>query len=129
MSLKTLLLATTVGLGGALFSAGLCISAQAQTAPTLSGQVSSTEEGAMEGVLVSAKKEGSTIAKTMVTDDKGRFSFAAANLEPGTYVITIRAAGYDLLGPKRVEIAAAGATADLRLAKTRNITAQLSNAE
>jgi hypothetical protein len=37
MSLKTLLLATTVGLGGALFSAGLSISAQAQTAPTLSG--------------------------------------------------------------------------------------------
>jgi len=86
MSLKTLLLATTVCLGGALFSAGLSICAQAQTAPTLSGQVSSTEEGAMEGVLVSAKKEGSTIAKTVVSDDKGRFSFAAANLDPGTYV-------------------------------------------
>ena len=34
MPLKTLLLATTVGLGGALFSAGLSISAQAQTAPS-----------------------------------------------------------------------------------------------
>jgi len=129
MSLKTLLLATTVCLGGALFSAGLSICAQAQTAPTLSGQVSSTEEGAMEGVLVSAKKEGSTIAKTVVSDDKGRFSFPAAKLEPGAYAITIRAAGYDLVGPKRIEIGAAGASADLKLAKTRNITAQLSNAE
>jgi len=129
MSLKTLLLATTVGLGGAHFSAALSISAQAQTAPTLSGQVSSTEEGAMEGVLVSAKKEGSTIAKTVVSDEKGRFSFAAANLDPGTYAITIRAAGYDLVGPKSVSMGASGATADLKLAKTRNITAQLSNAE
>ena len=83
----------------------------------------------MEGVLVGAKKEGSTIAKTVVSDDKGRFSFAAANLDPGTYVITIRAAGYDLVGPKSVNVGASGATADLKLVRTRNITAQLSNAE
>ena len=31
------------------------------SAPALSGQVSSAEEGPMEGVLVSAKKAGSTI--------------------------------------------------------------------
>ena len=45
------------------------IGASAQTA--LSGQVSSSEEGAMEGVLVSAKKEGSTITTTVVSNDKG----------------------------------------------------------
>src|SRR5689334_12020616 len=49
MTLKTILLATT-----AFTVAGL-VAAQAQT---LSGKVSSTEEGQMEGVLVSAKKEG-----------------------------------------------------------------------
>src|SRR5262249_18341652 len=115
MSLKTLLLATTVGLGGALF--GLSTGAQAQSAPTLSGQGSSTEEGMMEGVLVSAKKDGSTITKTVVSNDKGQFSFAAAKLEPGHYTITVRAAGYDLIGPKTVDLAATGASADVKLAK------------
>src|SRR5205823_4624251 len=90
---------------------------------------SSTEESSMEGVLVSAKKSGSTITKTVVTDDKGRFSFAAANLEPGNYTITVRAAGYTLVGPKTVEISAQGATADVKLARTRNVAAQLSNGE
>src|ERR1700757_5275325 len=98
MTLKSLLLATTV----ALLPAALSIQAQAQGAPTITGQVSSTEEGKMEGVLVSAKKDGSTITKTVVSNDKGEFSFAAANLEPGKYTITIRAAGYTLVGPKTV---------------------------
>src|SRR5712691_13146077 len=35
--------------------------AQAQTAVALAGQVGSAEEGAMEGVVVSARKDGSTI--------------------------------------------------------------------
>ena len=60
----------------------------------------------MEGVLVSAKKEGSTITTTVVTDDKGQFSFPVGKVEPGKYVITIRAAGYALVGPKTVDVAA-----------------------
>ncbi|HEY2136960.1 MAG TPA: hypothetical protein VGH49_13805, partial [Xanthobacteraceae bacterium] len=43
------------------------ISACAQNAAALSGQVSSGEEGAMEGVLVSARREGSTVTTTVVT--------------------------------------------------------------
>ena len=50
--------------------------APAQTA-ALTGQVSSAEEGVMEGVLVSAKKAGSTITTTVVSDKDGRFSFPA----------------------------------------------------
>ena len=42
--------------------------AYAQAAATLTGQVSSAEEGAMEGVVVSAKKDGSTISISVVTD-------------------------------------------------------------
>lgn len=38
----------------------------------LTGQVSSHEEGAMEGVLVSAQKGGSTVRITVVTDAQGR---------------------------------------------------------
>src|SRR5437016_12693090 len=94
MRLKALLLATCVGVGGVLLQAGLpSASAQAQTASALTGQVSSTEEGMMEGVLVSAKKEGSTTTTTVVSNDKGQFSFPAGKLEPGKYTITIREIG------------------------------------
>ena len=40
--------------------------------PPLTGQVSSAEEGAMEGVLVSAKRDGATVTVTVVTDKQGR---------------------------------------------------------
>jgi len=61
----------------------------------LMGQVSSAEEGAMEGVLVSAKSAGSTVTFTVVSDQQGRYQFPAAKLAPGQYSQRIRAAGYD----------------------------------
>ena len=69
--------------------------AYAQSA-VLTGQVSSAEEAAMEGVVVSAKKDGSTISISVVTDARGRFAFPAARLEPGHYTLKARAAGYEL---------------------------------
>jgi len=84
----------------------------------------------MEGVLVSAKKDGSNVTTTVVSNDKGQFSFPADRLDPGHYNITIRAAGYNLDGAKAVDIASGTpATADIKLVKTKNTTAQLSNAE
>src|SRR5499433_4079913 len=101
--------------------------AQAQV---LTGKVTSAQEPVMEGVLVSVKKEGATVTTTVVTDDKGEYSVPNGRLEPGKYAITIRAAGYVLDGPKSVEIPAGGtARADLKLNKTRNLAAQLSNGE
>ena len=47
----------------------------------------------MEGVLVSAKKTGSTITTTVVTDEKGRYQFPAVRLAPGHYAMRIRATG------------------------------------
>jgi virginiamycin B lyase len=103
--------------------------AQAQTA-ALTGQVSSTQEPAMEGVLVSARREGSAITVTVVTDQQGRYSFPAARMEPGRYTIAIRAVGYKLDGPKTAEVTAGtAATADLKLTKIRNLSSQLSNGE
>jgi virginiamycin B lyase len=115
-------------------SLGFCIAlfasaAQAQSASSLSGKVTSSEEGNMEGVLVNAKKEGSAITTTVVSNDKGDYSFPAGRLEPGKYTISIRAAGYDLASPKDVDVAASGATADVKLAKTKRLSAQLTNAD
>jgi virginiamycin B lyase len=126
MRLNHLRLLASVSLAATFATAPFA--AQAQNA-ALSGSVSSAQESAMGGVLVSVRKEGSTIATTVVTDDKGAYSFPAARIEPGKYTITIRAAGFVLDGPKSIEIPAGGAKADLKLAKTRNLAAQLSNGE
>jgi virginiamycin B lyase len=96
----------------------------------LTGQVSSQKEGVMEGVVVGAKKEGSTITVNVTTDDKGRYSFPAAKLSPGHYALKIRAAGYDLDGPKTVDVAAGKATtANIKLKPAENLSAQLTDAE
>src|SRR5882672_10538563 len=49
----------------------------AQSASALTGEVRSTEEGPMGGVTVTAARDKSTISVTVVTDDKGRYSFPA----------------------------------------------------
>ena len=129
MRLKHLLLLTSAGVFGLLVHAGLSTGALAQSAPALAGQVTSAEEGPMEGVLVSAKKQSSTITVTVVTDAKGQYSFPADRLDPGHYAIAIRAVGYNLDGPTAVDIAGVGAKADIKLVKTKNLANQLSNAE
>ncbi len=104
--------------------------ANAQGAVALTGQVTSAEEGAMEGVLVSAKKAGATITITVVSDAQGRYSFPAGKLAPGQYALRIRAVGYDLDNSKSVEVAAQKTTThDLKLRKTEDLAAQLSNGE
>jgi len=65
-----------------------------------------------------------------VSDTQGKYSFPRTHLEPGKYGLTIRAVGYDLIGPGSVEITAAKtASADLKLDKTNNLAAQLSSLE
>jgi virginiamycin B lyase len=125
--MRALLLAAAFGV---LSTAGLVSAQSSQSAPALRGQVTSTEEGAMEGVLVSAKREGANKTVTVVSDAKGQYSFPASRLEPGKYSITIRAIGYDLAAAATPQVASGGsATADLKLVKTKNMAAQLSNGE
>src|SRR5262249_51359014 len=119
-------LAVAGGLAAALFHAPVV----AQTSDALTGQVSSPQEGAMEGVVVSAKKAGSIVTVSVVTDRDGRYHFPAARLEPGAYAVAIRAVGYDLDGRVNAEVEAGkAATADIKLKPARNLPAQLSNAE
>ena len=110
------------------FSAG---SALAQGAPpALAGKIASDRDGPMEGVLVSAKKPGSTITVTVVSDASGAYAFPAGRLEPGNYKLTIRAPGYALDGAGSVELAAGkAATADLKLKPAAVEFEQLTNAE
>ncbi len=106
------------------------IAAQRNTAAAMAGQVTSVEEGPMEGVLVSARKAGSTITITVVTDQQGRYAFPRARLEPGDYALRIRAIGYEMERPVTVPIRGQQATtADLTLRKTRDLASQLTNAE
>src|SRR5215831_17973318 len=126
MRLKHLLLLTSASVFGLLV--GSSAGALAQSA-ALTGQVTSAEEGPMEGVLVSAKKQSSTITVTVVSDAKGQYSFPADRLDPGSYALAIRAAGYNLAGAKAVDVAAGGSTADIKLVRTKHLANQLSNAE
>jgi virginiamycin B lyase len=100
-----------------------------QAGPALSGTVTAGPE-VLEGVLVSARKSGSTITVTVVSSKDGRYSFPAAKLEPGAYSLRIRAVGYDLDGPTQVSVAAdKTTTADLTLRAAKDIASQLTNAE
>jgi virginiamycin B lyase len=102
--------------------------AAAQTPVALSGKNVAAGETAMEGVVVSAKKGIVTVS--VMSNDKGEFSFPASKLGAGEYALTIRATGYNLEGPKSVTIDAdKPAAIDVKLAKTRNMAAQLTNLE
>ena len=127
MRLNHLLLLTSASVFGLVV--GSSAGALAQSAAALTGQVTSAEEGPMEGVLVSAKKQSSTITVTVVSDAKGQYSFPAGRLDPGNYALAIRAAGYSLAGAKAVDVAAGGSTADIKLVRTKHLANQLSNAE
>lgn len=124
MRFRALVAASACALGGAVWAA--------DAAPTaaLSGQVSSKEEGPMEGVLVTARKTGSPIRVTVVSDATGRYSFPADRLAPGAHELSIRASGYDLSGAGKVSLPVKGAArADLALTKTKDVASQMVAAE
>jgi len=106
---------------------------------SLTGLVSSADEATMEGVLVSATRAGSNVTVTVVSGADGRYGFPANRLGPGQYSLAIRAVGYELEQPagseNSIEVRALDAaqpeatTRDIRLRKTADLAAQLSNAE
>jgi virginiamycin B lyase len=104
---------------------------RAEKAPAaLTGHVSSQEEGAMEGVLVTAREQGSSVSVTIATDAHGNYAFPRDRLTPGPYSLRIRAAGYDLSHPETVSVVNNRATRiDLNLVRTKDLAAQLTNAE
>src|SRR5216684_355926 len=91
MRTKVYLLLLIAGLGLTLIFPELSLlRGQAPTSIGLTGQVSSKEEGPMEGVVVSAKRAGSTVTVSVVTDQQGRYKFPRERMEPGTYSLMMR---------------------------------------
>ena len=128
--LRKNLFAVALALAAALAEAAISLAAAQSSSAALTGVVRSQEEAAMEGVLVSAKRTGSTITVTVVSDASGRYSFPWNRLEPGAYSIRIRAIGYELEGSGSVTITARQTgQLDLALRKTRDLASQLSNGE
>src|SRR5690348_1209270 len=98
----------TIALGsimvGAASSAAPHLLARAPDSVVLRGVVSSQQEGVMEGVVVSARRDGANFTVSVVSDAQGKYSFPRSHVEPGKYSLTIRAVGYDMNGPGSVEI-------------------------
>ena len=132
MSRAKLLAAIVVGtalLGGAF--AGLVVAADSPSSSALTGNVTSQAEGPMEGVLIGAKKVGSTITTWVVSNAQGQYSFPRDRMVPGTYALNIRAVGYTLPATS-VDVGAQPTQLDLPLAKvtsTSKLAVQLSNGE
>jgi virginiamycin B lyase len=124
---KPLLVILTLAVAAVSVTAATGLHAQTPGA-ALSGTVTSTEEGAMEGVLVSAKRSASNITITVVSDAQGRYRFPADKLPAGAYALSIRAAGFDLDGSNAIAVGT-GTTDDLHLKKTTDLAAQLSNGD
>jgi virginiamycin B lyase len=109
---------------------GAAASLEAAEPVVLTGIVTSQAEGAMEGVLVSAKKVGGSITLTVVSDQAGRYAFTSSQLAPGAYELSIRATGYEMVSPKQTATVGKGKNqADIHLQTTRDIASQLTDAE
>ena len=121
---------TTLLLASAACLIALAPQAFAQNAAALSGNVSSAKEGAMEGVVVSAKRDGSTITVSVISDDKGRFSFPAVAARSRPLRAQHPRFGYDLDGPERCDRhGGQDDKIDVKLKPTQNLVAQMTNAE
>jgi len=119
-----------------LTAAGLCqfavsaAHAASQAPAALAGQITSEAEGAMEGVVVTAHKDGSIVSVSVTSDAQGHYSFPENRLEPGHYTLAIRAVGYDLAAPAATDVVSEQTSAvNLKLNKTKNLAGQLTNSE
>ena len=128
-----------------------------QKPAAIAGRVASGSDGAMEGVVVTARAAGATeaadcggnaaepaaasapiecklgrsiVSVSVVSDAKGDFRFPADRLPPGRYTLAIRAVGYVLAAPAGAQVVA-GKTAELalKLAPTKDLAGQLTDAE
>ncbi|MGE3579078.1 MAG: carboxypeptidase regulatory-like domain-containing protein [Vicinamibacterales bacterium] len=105
-------------------------SVRAQGGAALTGEVTSQAEGKMEGVVVTARRDGAIFDVSVVSDAKGKYSFPRTHLAPGDYAVTIRAVGYELGQPVKATVAAGKTTkTNLMLQKAADVSKQLTSVE
>src|SRR5262249_4791997 len=87
LMLKKTFMAVTIATAAInlFFGASGLIRADGSRGIALTGEVSSEKEGPLGGGLVSAQKDGATITRTGVSDEKGCYSFPTSRLPPGNY--------------------------------------------
>src|SRR5712691_6094055 len=111
-------------------AAGQATRVGAQGGAALTGVVTSQAEGKMEGVLVTARRDGAKFDVTVVSDAQGKYSFPRTQVEPGNYALKIRAVGYDLATPGSVEVPAGkAATLNLSLEPAKDLSSQINSVE
>jgi virginiamycin B lyase len=114
-----------------LVVATVAVLGDSQSPAALSGRITSQREGPMEGVIVGAKKAGSTISVWVVSDSQGQYAFPRERLTPGKYAISVRAAGFEL--PKTaVDVSIQPTRLDLPLSpvnRSMKLANHLSNGE
>ena len=128
---RTKLLSGTLLAAAVLSIAGFHVLSAQSSHVALSGKVTSQAEGSMEGVIVGAKKAGSTMTTWVVSDASGAFSFPRDRMDAGKYALSIRAVGYELPSTS-VEVTELPAHQDLQLTKVTSVSKlvmQLSNGE
>lgn len=114
----------------ALLVTSASLRVDAQSGVALRGVVSSAAEGKMEGVVVSARRQGATFTVSVVSDARGEYAFPRSHLAPGNYTVEIRAAGYDMAGANTVDVPATkSASLDVALQPTKDLASQLSSLE
>ena len=124
---RTVVAITAAAVAALLMTA---LPAAAQAPAAITGQVTSAEEGPMEGVLVTARRDSAQLAVSVSTNERGVYSFPAQRLAPGNYTVQIRAVGYELEKPASAAVTQSqGAKLDLRLRKTSDLASQLTSTE
>lgn len=115
-SLKKFLLSGTHIIAAALF-------AGSSIAGTLSGSVSFDGEP-LEGVVVIAQGDESSVLTAVTTDAKGQYQFPDDRLAAGRYRVSVRAAGYTLTQPVEVSVGGEStAPLSLRLTQVTEVSA------
>src|SRR5215207_9151580 len=66
--------------------------AQSTTTGSIGGVVSNPSKEVVPGASVTVRNTGTNKEDTATTDDSGRFK--VANLQPGTYAVTVNASGF-----------------------------------
>ena len=70
------------------------VPARAQDTGTISGSVVDQSGQVLPGASVSLIDEATSIARTIVSNERGDFAFRA--VQPGTYTVTVELSGFSL---------------------------------